>query len=394
MDERFINSSTWMRDTLHLIGHKSLTDLVLPGTHDSAAYKFSDKYMPGAQSKKVQRIINITDFLIKNIIKSVEITQELTVYKQLKRGARYLDIRAGWLDHKWYTYHCHAGPTVEKVLKDVKRFLKKYECEVVIIEISHFRNKTTESEGVLKALILNYLGDMLCDVNPTLKFPLFDIISRNKRAIVCMPKLHDSKMCIWSDSILKNSYPNKSKVKKIKEYNENRIKDNPPNKLLKISWILTPDASNLKEKLLKLAKGVNSEMLKSFYNLSAKIKLKRKLENVGVVDEQEKNVFEEKEIKVEEEEEKKEELEEDEKNEGLAGLSDESEQEDEEEGEGEEESKIDENKGEILGHASLKGVNLAGKEKTGLEGIIILIDHFGKSNIMHVIYDLNNLIHS
>ena len=398
MDKRFINSSTWMRDTLHLIGHKSLTDLVLPGTHDSAAYKFTDKYMPGAQSKKVQRIINLADFLIKNIIKSVEITQELTIYKQLKRGARYLDIRAGWLDHQWYTYHCHAGPTVEKVLKDIQRFLKKHECEVVIIEISHFRNKTPESEKILKALIENYLGDMLCDKNPSQNFPLFDIISRNKRAIVCMPKINDPEKCIWGDSILKNSYPNKNKVRKIKEYNENRIKDNPPNKLLKISWILTPDASNIKEKLLKLAKGVNDEMLKSFCKISLAIKAKKKLEDKGVVEGENKLIAEGKENKVdveeeekekeEGEEEKKEELEEGE-DEELAGISDESEQEDEEEA-----NPIEETKENSLSQVNLQAIDIPSKEKTGLEGIIILIDHFGKSNIMHIIYDLNNLTHS
>jgi hypothetical protein len=210
MENKFINSSSWMRDSLHLIGHRNLFDLVLPGTHDSAAYKFSDDYMPGSQKKSVQFWINIADRLIKNKIKNIEITQTLDIYHQLKKGARYLDIRAGWFKNKWYTYHCHVGPKLSEVLSDVLKFLEKYKCEVVILEISHFRNHSPECFEALQKIICKYLGNFLCPLNPEKKFPIFDIIKQGKRAIVMMPKGFNKKLNIWPDKILKNSYPNKS----------------------------------------------------------------------------------------------------------------------------------------------------------------------------------------
>ena len=400
MDHRYINASTWMRDSLHLIGHKSLFNLVLPGTHDSAAYEFSDDYMPGSQKKSVQFWINLTDGLIKNLIKNIEITQTLDVYHQLKRGARYLDIRAGWYKKKWYTYHCHVGPTLKKVLTDISKFLNKYECEVVIIEISHFRNHNQESIEKLKLLIQKHLSKFLCHLDPSTEFPIFNLISSNRRAIVMLPKGHDKKLFIWSDKALKNSYPNKNKLSEIRLYNESRISNIPQNKLLKISWILTPGGSDLKKNLLKLAKDVNIEKLKSF----SKYFKKQNKSNIEAED-QEKFVAASQILneKLYVEEEKKIEIIEKPANpDSSQGKLEDSQilppdqniQLSDEESESEEqvlaqESSLETHSDPVPASVS---VSLKPPGRSGIEGTIILIDNFGQSSIMHLIYKLNNLI--
>ena len=95
MELKYIQKSTWIRDSLHIIGHKTLFDLTLPGSHDTAAFKFRNAVMPGTTSNFVEFLISASGSLIdKNVIK-MEQTQELDTYNQLLAGARYLDIRVG-----------------------------------------------------------------------------------------------------------------------------------------------------------------------------------------------------------------------------------------------------------------------------------------------------------
>ena len=397
MDHRYINASTWMRDSLHLIGHKSLFNLVLPGTHDSAAYEFSDDYMPGSQKKSVQFWINLTDGLIKNLIKNIEITQTLDVYHQLKRGARYLDIRAGWFKKKWYTYHCHVGPTLKKVLTDVAKFLNKYECEIVIVEISHFRNHTPDSIEKLKFLIQKHLSKFLCHLDPSTEFPVFNLISQNRRAIVMLPKGHDKKLFIWPDKALKNSYPNKNKLSEIRAYNENRLTDIPQSKLLKISWILTPGGSDLKSNLLKLAKDVNIEKLKSFSKYFKKHnKLNAEPEDLDKYLASSQVLAErgcvEEEKKVESiERASNPELSQSAPDDRQVAVPEQNIQLSDEESESEEQAapqEVPPDPSPDPGPSS----SFRPPARSGIEGTIILIDNFGQSSIMHLIYKLNNLI--
>lgn len=285
MEPKFIQPSTWMRDSLHIIGHKTLQELVLPGTHDSGAYSFTNQIMPGSVSGAVHKIISIGSGLLTKSINKMEKTQVLTVYKQLKAGTRYLDLRAGYINHDWYIYHCHTGPKVKDVLKDVKKFLSKHECEVVIIEISHFRNGSPESYKKLNGIIEEELSEYFLYKETPLNTPLFTLISSSQRALVCVPKIHTMSEGLWNNNIIKNTYPNKNNIKQIRKYNEDLVSMFPlEKKLLKISWIYTPAFSDIKDHLIDTAVDVNEEFHRSFENMHVKCRGHTKCANIIIID--------------------------------------------------------------------------------------------------------------
>ena len=263
MELKYIQKSTWIRDSLHIIGHKTLFDLTLPGSHDTAAFKFRNAVMPGTTSNFVEFLISASGSLIdKNVIK-MEQTQELDTYNQLLAGARYLDIRVGWLNNEWITYHCHVCETLENVLNDISKFLDNHDHEIVIIEISHFKSPDTQNVHELYRIIENSIGKHMHPVVDELDFTIIDMIERNKRAIVALSKYFDPNFNLWSNKFIKNTYPDENEIKEVRNYNKRLIREPNTlykNKLLKISWILTPSLKQFSKSLLKIAVDVNHDM--------------------------------------------------------------------------------------------------------------------------------------
>ena len=64
-------ANQWMAELIQVAPEVKLRDLVIPGTHDSASYSLSSWTLFSAAGR----------------------TQNVSVYEQLLRGARYLDLR-------------------------------------------------------------------------------------------------------------------------------------------------------------------------------------------------------------------------------------------------------------------------------------------------------------
>lgn len=155
-----LNFNDWMK---YVDGNKTLSDLSIPGTHDSGMFA-STHFTWG-------------------IAKAWAKTQERNFYEQLKSGIRFFDIRIAedmWIYHGpiWSSY------TFEKALKEFVDFLKRYPTETIIIrfkdenwdpaksdstKIAEWRNKilTLFNQSWLKPFLFNNTsGDTY--VNPTL----------------------------------------------------------------------------------------------------------------------------------------------------------------------------------------------------------------------------------
>ncbi len=103
----------WMEDHLATIGDRSLKQLTLPASHDSAMY--------------------LTGFP-----QSLGRTQNLSIYGQLAEGIRWFDLRPQWRDGRIVMHHDFiAGPSLAEVLSDVRRFMSEGHRELVILKFSH-----------------------------------------------------------------------------------------------------------------------------------------------------------------------------------------------------------------------------------------------------------------
>jgi len=115
----------WMTKLTAISPDKKIRDLVIPGTHDSASVTIS-KWAP---------------------FSAVGLCQIVSVIEQLRRGARYLDLRIGaktdssLVDDIVIVHGILKGAPFPDVVDEIDKFLTENPREFVILEIIYDANK-------------------------------------------------------------------------------------------------------------------------------------------------------------------------------------------------------------------------------------------------------------
>ena len=116
-------TSCWMKD---LKDEASISQLVIPGSHDSSTYSMA----PTTSN---------------NLIAKAAQTQDMNVYGQLKLGARSLDLRGDEVFGKIVTNHgVVTGCEMREVLSDILKFSEENPTEVVILIFRNCSKKNLE----------------------------------------------------------------------------------------------------------------------------------------------------------------------------------------------------------------------------------------------------------
>ncbi|MGN1043656.1 MAG: hypothetical protein ACI4PR_02490 [Acutalibacteraceae bacterium] len=116
-------TSCWMKD---LKDEASISQLVIPGSHDSSTYSMA----PTTSN---------------NLIAKAAQTQDMNVYGQLMLGARSLDLRGDEVFGKIVTNHgVVTGCEMREVLSDILKFSEENPTEVVILIFRNCSKKNLE----------------------------------------------------------------------------------------------------------------------------------------------------------------------------------------------------------------------------------------------------------
>lgn len=146
-DIKLEGRARWMTAGMSVIGARSLSEIMVPGSHDAGMY-------PGGVSWFGQ-------------------TQDLSLYDQLMEGVRYFDLRPSLLRinpfneddlrRDLFIIHSSAprGPMLSTVLDDVARYMSAPGKEVVMLKISHYENFDADVYGRMVRLIQAKLGQWL-----------------------------------------------------------------------------------------------------------------------------------------------------------------------------------------------------------------------------------------
>jgi hypothetical protein len=115
-------------DWIHNLGDPGellLTDLILPGTHDSAAYRID--WTIDNPNSSLASIIYFGKQIccLKNHIEKWAITQNNSIYDQLVLGARFLDLRIVDINGIWYLHHEVICDTLALGLSQIKKFINE-----------------------------------------------------------------------------------------------------------------------------------------------------------------------------------------------------------------------------------------------------------------------------
>ncbi|CAB9521528.1 PI-PLC X domain-containing protein 1 [Seminavis robusta] len=150
----------WMQEfhQAGLLDHVRLTDLSLPGTHDSLTFDLSltvsEDGMDGLQelAKLLHTLsggkIKILPGELEEFFRMQAKTQQLTVTQQLDNGVRFLDFRIMWEPDKkaWYSIHfMQSKHPAEEYLRQIRKWLDEHPQEVLVIWLS--KHGSTSATG-------------------------------------------------------------------------------------------------------------------------------------------------------------------------------------------------------------------------------------------------------
>lgn len=175
--------SQWMHRHYQTIKSKALTQLKLPGTHNSGAYTV------GYRWKSVSQWLE----------DRYTICQDESIFNQLVWGIRYLDLRVMnrpkngedfWIAHDTF----RMDHTLRSVLEQVKHFMDMTKSEIVIIDFHRFPEGFNKNPHVMHNKLLHMieeiLGKHLAFYNPSSLYSVKveQIINNGKRLIVGYPR--------------------------------------------------------------------------------------------------------------------------------------------------------------------------------------------------------------
>ncbi|XP_027195071.2 PI-PLC X domain-containing protein 3 [Dermatophagoides pteronyssinus] len=216
-------NTDWMSKLSDQQKRQPISKLIIPGSHDSGAYKLSTELgiaidRPGLN----QFYINKFSFITYPIIYRYSQTQYQNIYEQLKSGIRYLDLRISLnpLDDEFYITHNFYGPSLLIVLFQIKRFIENYPNEIIIIDIQHTYNIDTDDKFNRLIDIFNIIFHdqmFLPTSNDEFQMPSINDMINNRQPIMV---------------IYRGNYPNRQQ-----ETNEKKIpKFFLPNSIIYSPW--------------------------------------------------------------------------------------------------------------------------------------------------------------
>ncbi len=221
-------TSCWMKN---LKDESVISNIVIPGSHDSSTYSMS----PDNSS---------------NLIAKAAQTQDMTIYGQLKLGARSLDIRGNDVFGKIVTHHGVVnGCELSEVLNDILKFSEENPTEVVILLFKNCNKKNLEKIAKLpeiKKIGQKSLTQSMCkSLNKSLgEVSMGDIRKLGAKFILIGNNEED---IFHSNSNLNNKYNEPTRMADTNTMVEQELKqldEFPTNVLRNISPVHTPSTED------------------------------------------------------------------------------------------------------------------------------------------------------
>lgn len=274
-----IDLTTWMSQLAPITGKRNLTEIFIPGSHDSATYKLEYNVGKGQDIPKAVDIVTGKN-IVGPILKKWSQAQNLEILAQLNEGIRYLDLRVIYRDSKkqFYTVHGLYGPSLTDVLAQIDIFTKIHPKEIIIIEVGDLRYmpKGEQSHRDLIEIFKKTFGSKLIDKSMGLKTPIETLWANNKQILLMYNNTNIANQYdyVFPARIdIETKWPNKQSIKDLNavlngytasrniEQNSNgnlNSNINNNNKLYLLEAILTPTDTEIKKSFIPFSKNFKS----------------------------------------------------------------------------------------------------------------------------------------
>ena len=254
-----VDLANWMSE-LPALSTLPLTQIPIPGTHDSGSYGITPS-SPWALTGKDQFgfLTELPGFLQDLIVKPIAAgwgkTQSKTIYEQFADGIRYVDLRlTNEPDGQIYLEHGLRSVLFDDVVADIAAFSTEHPQEVLVIYIQGIKNFSAETHAEVIAEMDAAFGSRMVPRALGTSATLGDLwaIDRNVIVVYNNAGVVAADPDLWPDSTLYRPWPNFQSVPALLGANEANLASRPPGSIWGMFGEPTPNFVNYVTGILTL----------------------------------------------------------------------------------------------------------------------------------------------
>lgn len=247
-----VDLANWMAQ-MPALANLPLTQIPIPGTHDSGTYGISaksawaltgdDEY---GELTKLPEFVQ--DLIVKPIVAGWARTQSNNLYQQLNDGIRYVDLRlSNEPDGQIYIEHALRGPQIDEVIDDISRFVHEHPKEVVIVYAQQFTNFSPQTHAEFVAQLQNAFGDRMASRSLSTSATLNDFWAIDKNVIVVYDDANtvNGDAQLWYDNTLYRPWPDVPSMDELYIGNQQNLANRPAGSIWGLFGEPTEDAYNV-----------------------------------------------------------------------------------------------------------------------------------------------------
>ena len=254
-----VELSDWMGD-LPALSMLPLTQIPIPGTHDSGSYGITPR-SPWALTGKDQFgiLTELPEFLQDLIVKPIAAgygkTQSKDIYEQFDDGIRYVDLRlTNEPDGQVYLEHALRSVPFTDVVDDIGAFANEHPREVLVIYVQGIKNFTAETHAAVIAQMDAAFGSRMAPRALGTSATLQDLWAADRNVIVVY---NNSAVVaadpeLWPDDTLYRPWPQVASVPDLLAGNETNLANRPPEAIWGMFGESTPSPLNYVTGILTL----------------------------------------------------------------------------------------------------------------------------------------------
>ncbi|KAM7231265.1 hypothetical protein CapIbe_017710 [Capra ibex] len=157
----------WMATLPESIHSIPLTNLAIPGSHDSFSFYIDEASPVGPeQPETVQNFVSVFGTVAKKLMRKWLATQTMNFTGQLGAGIRYFDLRISTKprdpDNELYFAHGLFSAKVNEGLEEINAFLTDHHKEVVFLDFNHFYGMQKYHHEKLVQMLKDIYGNKMC----------------------------------------------------------------------------------------------------------------------------------------------------------------------------------------------------------------------------------------
>ncbi|XP_026960161.1 PI-PLC X domain-containing protein 2 [Sagmatias obliquidens] len=238
-------NADWMASLPPLLHNVPLSNLAIPGSHDSFSYWVDEKSPVGPdQTPAIKRLARIS--LVKKLMKKWSVTQNLTFREQLDAGIRYFDLRVsskpGDADQEIYFIHGLFGIRVWDGLMEIDSFLTQHPQEIVFLDFNHFYAMDEAHHKRLILRIQEAFGNKLCSAGSVESMTLQTLWEKKSQVLIFYHcPFYKQYPFLWPGKKIPAPWANTTSVRKLILFLETTLSERSPHGSFHVSQaILTP----------------------------------------------------------------------------------------------------------------------------------------------------------